>query len=428
MPRNLTGHARTVPKRVRTSRPEARNKKGVFWARILGLWLLGVLLAAIVGDLAFPNTQTSVIFLPLIALVWPTILLIVSGRTVIAGLMSPAGRVLLTGFFLSACISCFSSSTPWLSVAYVCLTVVATFTILQFKHLVAVDQYLTAFRWYAVPAIVVVVGFWFVYREPGVRLGLNTGISPNAIALVCISVAIACMSFRRLVVRLGTATLIGMVIYATGSRTAAVAAATGVILFLLVDRRLSLRQRTVFSAAIIFSAVIGMAWYAGPVTTALTEFLLLDDPHRGIESGLSGRTIAWAEAWRLFLSKPLTGVGFRAHEPLMELATSSHNGYLALLAEVGIFGFLFAIALLVLGVWSLLKQYSRSSDRAGLEVLLALTFSYTLLAGAERYFFNVGNPTSLLFMLAIFEGTIPRRLRRHRELSGQWRAAGVPTT
>ena len=42
----------------------------------------------------------------------------------------------------------------------------------------------------------------------------------------------------------------------------------------------------------------------------------------------------------LFVRNPVFGVGFRAHEFLLKADSSSHNGYLATLAEVGILGFL----------------------------------------------------------------------------------------
>jgi O-antigen ligase len=105
--------------------------------------------------------------------------------------------------------------------------------------------------------------------------------------------------------------------------------------------------------------------------------------------------------WELFLRNPVLGVGFRAHEQVLNVGSSAHNGYLATLAEVGIVGFL-AVAFLVVRGFRLL--WVRSEDPEwmfGSSVLLGVAVAYLLLAVFERYLMNVGNPTSLLFLLCI---------------------------
>jgi len=94
-------------------------------------------------------------------------------------------------------------------------------------------------------------------------------------------------------------------------------------------------------------------------------------------------------------------VGFRAHEFLLKADSSSHNGYLATLAEVGILGF-FGVLFLVARGLSLLWVGSREPGPGfSQSILFGLCVGYLLLAVFERYLINVGNPTSLLFLVAI---------------------------
>jgi len=383
--------------------------ENIFWARALGLWLFTVLAASFSGDFLFPEDFSSRAALLLAAIVWPFFLLVLSGQFLRFRFHGLAMPLALTGFFLCAFASCAVSVQPWLSIAYVGLTLVAALVVLHLNAILSSEDYATGFRWYSGLAAALMLGFLSYFHEPGVRFGLTAGISPNAIALISISIALCGMSFKGLVVRAVILAIVGAVIYATGSRTSAVATVAGISLFFLLDKRQSAGRRYAIISLLAGAGTILAFAHSQEMWAAINSFLLLDDPYRGIGTGLSGRTVAWGEAWRLFLQSPLVGVGFRAHEPLMRYATSSHNGYIALLAEVGIFGFLFALAILVIGGIRLVSYYQKAEREATPGLLLSIFIAYLLLAGAERYFFNAGNPTSLLFMLTVMQALPPRR-------------------
>jgi len=95
------------------------------------------------------------------------------------------------------------------------------------------------------------------------------------------------------------------------------------------------------------------------------------------------------------------GVGFRAHEFLLKTDSSSHNGYLATLAEVGILGFLGVMFLVMRGMRLLWTGSREPGPGFSQSILFGLCAGYLLLAVFERYLINVGNPTSLLFLVAI---------------------------
>jgi O-antigen ligase len=65
------------------------------------------------------------------------------------------------------------------------------------------------------------------------------------------------------------------------------------------------------------------------------------------EGGLTGRTELWRGAWDVFLSHPLLGIGGGAFRSVdLESGKVEHNLVLALLAELGIIGFVLFVAII----------------------------------------------------------------------------------
>ena len=132
----------------------------------------------------------------------------------------------------------------------------------------------------------------------------------------------------------------------------------------------------------------------------IASFFKLKDKHRGIESGGSGRTLIWAEMWELFLQYPVTGVGYRAHPELLKVGSSAHNGYLAMLVDIGIVGFCAIMYLVIYGIVKLKRHLTPDMTKVN-STLFAFLVAYMILAMFEPYLINIGNPASLLFMFAI---------------------------
>jgi hypothetical protein len=76
----------------------------------------------------------------------------------------------------------------------------------------------------------------------------------------------------------------------------------------------------------------------GLVAFVANDVLLLNDPYRGVDSGLTGRDTGFVLALREFAGQPLTGAGFGlGNQDVRELAGGDiHNGHLALLLELGL--------------------------------------------------------------------------------------------
>jgi O-antigen ligase len=136
---------------------------------------------------------------------------------------------------------------------------------------------------------------------------------------------------------------------------------------------------------------------------------MFDDRYRGIGTGFTGRSDAWAESFNLFLQNPLFGVGFRVHSMYMTTLSSAHNGYLSTLAEAGVAGFLALMALTVVCCRRLLRAAWTGDDLA--VVGTSLVSGYLFVALFERYFINFGNPTSALVWLFLFMPSVRRQVR-----------------
>jgi O-antigen ligase len=187
----------------------------------------------------------------------------------------------------------------------------------------------------------------------------------------------------------------------TSSRAATAATVAG--LATIVWLRLRAKGKPALRLAgigLIFAALLAAA-YGEVLYRVLDQFYALSTADRGLGSGATGRTAAWKAAWDLFVRNPALGVGFRAHEQSLGVDSSAHNGYLATLAEIGLPGFLAVLYLVARGM-RLLRAGAKEPETGFTHSLLfGFCIAYLILAVFERYLINVGNPTSLLFLLCL---------------------------
>jgi O-antigen ligase len=369
---------------------------------VLGLWLSGVFAASLGGWLEAGHERTTSMALLGAAVVWPLLYFAMGRCRFFPRSMPLAATGGLILFGLAAALSSFMSPVALLSTGYLVLTLVGIWLALQFNSNLDADQYELGLKVFALLTAALLVAFaWYDY-VPGTRLGNGKDVlNPNTIGLVSVSVLLAAMSIRTLLLRLVVMGPIAAIIVLTSSRTAAVAAVVG--LGMIVWLRLRARRRPVLLiAGIGLILVVGVTMAYGDVMyRTLDRSYGLSTADRGISSGATGRVEAWKWTWELFLRNPVLGVGFRAHESLVKVDSSSHNGYLATLAEIGILGFLGVLFLVMRGM-RLLWTGSREPGAAfSQSILFGLCAGYLLLAVFERYLINVGNPTSLLFLVSI---------------------------
>jgi hypothetical protein len=158
------------------------------------------------------------------------------------------------------------------------------------------------------------------------------GIHPNNYAAAAIPCGIfGLMGFRRW----------GVLVLFTSIGFAAMVSARYAIVSIIVfcalycAMRLSRMSRLQWLglAALLLTLILTLAEVQGYVS----ELLLLDDPLRGLSSGISGRAENYAHFLPQLIEHPLIGFGFRMREEYW----GAHNGYLNVFLENGIFiGFL----------------------------------------------------------------------------------------
>jgi O-antigen ligase len=344
---------------------------------------------------------TSIVLLGA-AVLWPVLYFALSRCRFIPQSLPFGTTVAVTLFALVSALSSFLSPVMYLSTGYVVLTLAGIWLALQFNSNLDAEQYERGLKVFAVIMTGLLLGFaWYDY-VPGTRLGLGKELlNPNSIALVACSALLATMAIRTILVRLLFLAPLAAVIFLTSSRTSACAAAIGLGIIMLIRFRMA-RAGVVIVTVLctILAAGVTIAYWDG-VYGLLDRFFALSAADRGIGSGATGRVTAWKATWELFLRNPMLGVGFRAHEHILKVDTSAHNGYLATLAEVGIIGFLAVLYLVFKGLRLLKANIKNPSHVFSYSILFGLCIGYLLLAVFERYLINIGNPTSLLFLLSV---------------------------
>lgn len=180
------------------------------------------------------------------------------------------------------------------------------------------------------------------------------------------------------------ATLVSaMLIYGTQMRGAGLALLTALTSFFLLTA--SGKVRVVGMVIIVALCLVVSVQFFDEIRSAGSSLLLLDDPHRGLQSGFSGRFQNWADGLDMFLSSPYVGVG-----PLDPTAAYTHNGILKMFAQYGLFFGVLLSGLLILSI----KRAFLSSD----PYLFACLLGYVVFIMTAPRFLNF----QIMPMVALF--------------------------
>ena len=155
-------------------------------------------------------------------------------------------------------------------------------------------------------------------------------------------------------------------------------------------------------ACILFaSALLG-----GPLSQVINylgvDVFMVEDEHRGLGSGGSGRTDLWAAALDLWMEHPVFGVGFRGHQLLMPEGMLAHNAYLGVLADMGLCGIVGYLLVVCVPLYYLFRRGNALSDYPQRATIMLTFVLYGLL---EPRGFGFGNPYSIIFFLAAFDSS-----------------------
>lgn len=371
---------------------------------VLGLWLSGVFAVSLAGKLEPGRDGTLAMWLLGAAVLWPLAYFPLGRCRFIPSAMPPAATTAVLLFGVASALSSFLSPVPLRSTGYVVLTLASIWLALQFNSNLDAEQYERGLKVFTVITAGLLVGFaWYDY-VPGTRLGTGKDIlNPNTIALVSTSVLLASTAYRRLTVRLALMAPIAGIIVLTSSRAAAVAVVAGLAMILWLRLRAKRQSVLLPGAVLLVAAVTATILYGETIYRSVDQHYAMSTADRGIGSGATGRLAAWKWTWDLFVRNPALGIGFRAHEHVLKVDSSAHNGYLATLAEIGLLGFLGVAYLIGRALRCLWRTAHEPRHAMHASILFGLCVGYLVLAIFERYLINVGNPTSLLFLLGLMQ-------------------------
>jgi|CXWL01.1.fsa_nt_gi O-antigen ligase len=135
----------------------------------------------------------------------------------------------------------------------------------------------------------------------------------------------------------------------------------------------------------------------------ITDFLMNDvmrgnDKYRGLNSGMSGRTVGYEKAWQGFSESPVFGKGFGAYSFV-------HNGFLLTLVESGLFTFMGMLYLFYTSIRSAIKGNRWNN--------LGYLISYLIALMTFPRSFNINMTGMLLLLVMMTEISyryIPRKL------------------
>lgn len=210
---------------------------------------------------------------------------------------------------------------------------------------------------------------------PGALMTRNTWLKVGLIAFITYMVAIAFQS-RGALIALISIIVAFYLVRASGDVRRFLSLRNIVLLLLLL----------VISFALVFSFRAFLA----------QDVFDLWSSTRGLTTGFSGRFALWKRLFALAAENPFTGVGFRLHIFYIgeTYLSSAHNAYLAMLLDLGVFGAMLYIIVILHAFWrsiAILKNPTIAAFIAG----------YALVGLTEARALNIGNPASLLFIFSL---------------------------
>ena len=260
------------------------------------------------------------------------------------------------------------------------------------------DLYQRLLRFYAV---IIALAMIMVIADGDYVWGQLVGrAQPNFWGMMALSCAIAALTWNSKAVKLFCLAVVAAMLYLTNSRGSTLSAVAALVtiagVFYIVHRT---RSRVMLLGLLLGIGAVAI-WAEMSYSFISESILHLDDPRRGVSSGLTGRLGPWLYGLNLALDRPFFGYGFRASEYLFDPIgiNSVHNGYLSMLLDMGILGLLLWIAFLVHVSWT---AFRRMHD-PGVMYAIGFVVGYSVLGFVERYALNAGQPLSILFLISAF--------------------------
>lgn len=231
------------------------------------------------------------------------------------------------------------------------------------------------------------------------------GIHPNWWGELGFAFILASLALRKRTTSVLFIVIALVLFFLVQSRGALLASMAGIACYGFLNVQISLSLKRILpvtsfvGAGLLFLLFVFNDTYQSLKDFLNSRVLLLNDPYRGIDTGLTGRLESWDYALEVFVDNPVFGNG-------MDTLGEVHNGFLQVAAEGGL------VLLLPLILWMLVAAI-RAWKKQDYLVLSILT-GYTVYAMTYPRMLNMNIAAILLFMSLFPWGTAriwPRRLR-----------------
>ena len=175
------------------------------------------------------------------------------------------------------------------------------------------------------------------------------GLQPNWWGELTVAFAVASAGFKEFKHRLTLYAVAAIVIFIVQSRSAWLALGViGLIEFGRLSETSPVSMRLKLMGIIIFTAVLCIAT---PIIRLfiVNKILFLNNPYRGLGTGLTGRISGWLDAISAGFRSPFFGTGFSTY-------LFVHNGYLQMLVETGVLFFSAICLWIIIKIGCLLRR------------------------------------------------------------------------
>jgi O-antigen ligase len=261
---------------------------------------------------------------------------------------------------------------------------------------------------------IVLYMWWYSGIPPDFSVRLSGHFNPNAFGLLCSAIACASLAVRAQAVRASCLGLALLGLYMANSRSNILGLLIGfglIFLITLLRERRRIVWRRLAGVACVSAVALLAAGPQGLSDFVLNDLFAMDDPHRGVMSGFTGRSENWSYGLERVRESPVFGYGYRGDERVFaglrtspeadHQFSSSHNGYLSILIDLGFVGFTVYIFFVMAAVFRIFTDLSLMPKRQWAPSL-AFIAAYLTAAMFERYALNAGNAASVLFILVCF--------------------------
>lgn len=221
------------------------------------------------------------------------------------------------------------------------------------------------------------------------------GVQPNYIGLTALTGCLSALLLKNNYMKYLFFSIFLFTSFIVSSRAAMMC----IILICLLSIFLKIKENKKSMVFVFLIIFFNLIYFYQNIFMFFSKIFMLDDQYRGADSGLSGRSDRWEIAFQYISEKPILGYGLKTGESLLGFTTD--NGYISVLLELGIVGFLIYICMLsfsfFLSFYNLIKSSSLINQFCFISIFIFLIYMFF-----EQRYINFGNPLSFIVFFSIF--------------------------